>query len=376
MKHRYLISSIIIIVLFLSLSLSAWLKADTDFSYSERRPLEKMPPLTLETVLSGDFTGKFEGYSTDQFPWRDKWRTLKAIAKFYIFNQKDNNDIFIHDGYASKLETEINGTLLDNAETKLNYLYNTYVKDKAGRVFFSVIPDKSATLADKGGYPSLDYNEIAEDMKGRFDWAEYIDIYPLLDYTDYYKTDTHWRQEMIVDVAEKLASAMGATVEKDFEEITLDQDFYGVYYGQSSLPLPPDKITYLTSSVIENAVVYNYEELVSNPTLTKPSATGVYDMAKLDSKDPYEMFLSGASFLVRIENPACDSGRRLIIFRDSYASSIAPLLLESYSEVILIDTRYVMPHFVGNFVTKADFEGADVLFLYSAMLLNSSSTLR
>ena len=157
------------------------------------------------------------------------------------------------------------------------------------------------------------------------DWATYIDIYPLLHYSDYYSTDTHWSQDKVVDVAQTIADAMGATVEKDYESITLDKDFYGVYYGQSSLPLHPDKITYLTSDTIEGCLVYNYEK-DNGKTPGK-----VYDMEKLNSKDPYEMFLSGASALMRIVNPSNDSGRKLIIFRDSYTSSLAPLLVESYS---------------------------------------------
>lgn len=358
-----------IIVIF-GLSVAAWFKPADEYSASERRPFAQFPELTVSTVLKGDFTAKFEDYATDQFPLRDDFRTLKAIAKFYLFNQKDNNDIYIHDGQASKLDTEIRESSIENALKKMNYLFETYVKGNTNKVYFSVVPDKSLTLAPEGGYPSLDYVALADRFKNGLSWAEYVDIFPYLDYSDYYKTDTHWSQDKIIDVAETLASAMGATVEKDYESITLDKDFYGVYYGQSSLPLPPDKITYLTSDVIENCVVYNYEK-DNGKTPYK-----VYDMEKLDSKDPYEMFLSGASALIRIENPSNDSGRKLIIFRDSYTSSLAPLLVESYSEVVLIDIRYIMSSFIGAFVTPEDFKDADVLFLYSAMILNSSESFK
>jgi hypothetical protein len=73
---------------------------------------------------------------------------------------------------------------------------------------------------------------------------------------------------------------------------------------------------------------------------------------------------------------ANESGRRLIIFRDSYTSSLAPLLVDSYSEVLLLDTRYIYPHMLGSFVTPEEFTDADVLFMYSAMILNDSNTLR
>ncbi len=370
MKKRYIISSLVMIVILFALSLTAWFKPADEYSTSERRPFAQFPELNSKTLLSGEFTTKFEDYATDQFPLRDSFRTLKAIAKFYAFNQKDNNDIYIHDSQASKLDTQIKESSIQNALDKMNYLYENYVKGKTDKVYFSVVPDKSMTLAPEGGYPSLDYGEIASRFENGLDWAQYIDIYPYLHYSDYYTTDTHWSQDKIVDVAEAIAAAMGATVEDSYETVTLDKDFYGVYYGQSSLPLPPDKITYLTSDTIENCLVYNYEKDNGK------AAGAVYDMEKLDSKDPYEMFLSGASALMRIKNPSNDSGRKLIIFRDSYTSSLAPLLVESYSEIILVDIRYIMSSFIGSFVTAEEFKDADVLFLYSAMILNSSEAFK
>ena len=370
MKYRFLISSILLAAVLLGLSVAAWFKPADEYSTSERRPFAQFPEVSVENVLDGKFTSKFEDYATDQFPLRDSFRTLKAIAKFYLFNQKDNNDIYIHDGQASKLDTSIKESSITNALDKMNYLYETYVKGKTDKVYFSVVPDKSLTLAPEGNYPSLDYNALANRFKTGLTWAEYIDIFPHLHYSDYYTTDTHWSQDKIIDVAETVAGAMGATVEKDYEAVTLDKDFYGVYYGQSSLPLPPDKITYLNSDIIDGCLVYNFEKDNGK------TAGKVYDTEKLDSKDPYEMFLSGASALMRIVNPANESGRKLIIFRDSYTSSLAPLLVESYSEIVLIDIRYIMSSFIGSFVTPEDFTDADVLFMYSAMILNSSEAFK
>ncbi len=42
------------------------------------------------------------------------------------------------------------------------------------------------------------------------DYANYIDITKTLDITDYYKTDTHWRQEKLPETAAVLAESMGA----------------------------------------------------------------------------------------------------------------------------------------------------------------------
>jgi len=96
-------------------------------------------------------------------------------------------------------------------------------------------------------------------------------------------------------------------------------------------------------------------------------------MEKAYGKDPYEMFLSGTSALIEIENPNAKSDKELVIFRDSYASSIAPLLVEGYSRVTLVDIRYIQSSFLGNFV---EFDNQDVLFLYSTSLINNSTSMR
>ena len=85
------------------------------------------------------------------------------------------------------------------------------------------------------------------------------------------------------------------------------------------------------------------------------------------------MFLSGGAAVLEISNPAGQKGRELIVFRDSFGSSMVPLLINDYETVWVLDTRYVNPALLGNFV---DFHGQDVLFLYSTLILNSSSALR
>ena len=58
-------------------------KPATDMSQSERRKLTQFPELTLETVTDGSFMTDFEKYTLDQFPLRDKFRTLKSVTALY-----------------------------------------------------------------------------------------------------------------------------------------------------------------------------------------------------------------------------------------------------------------------------------------------------
>ena len=65
--------------------------------------------------------------------------------------------------------------------------------------------------------------------------------------------------------------------------------------------------------------------------------------------------------------------KELVVFRDSFGSSIAPLLTPYYNKIIMVDLRYMDFKFVKE---KLNFENADVLFLYSTLIINSSDILK
>ena len=68
--------------------------------------------------------------------------------------------------------------------------------------------------------------------------------------------------------------------------------------------------------MLEGCTVYDYET---------DSTGGVYDLTAAE-KAPYDLFLGGPKALLRIENPAANNDRTLIVFRDSFGSSLVPLL--------------------------------------------------
>ena len=150
----------ILTVLWLTLVLGAWFGPTHDISESERRKLAQMPEITVESILSGKFMTKFEDFTLDQFPLRDTFRTLKALVHYDVLMQGDNNDIYVADGYAAKLEYPLNESSLSGALQKFNHIYDKYLKDTNSKVFVSVVPDKSLYLAQSDGYPSMDYQNV------------------------------------------------------------------------------------------------------------------------------------------------------------------------------------------------------------------------
>lgn len=364
MKTQAKWTVLLLAVLFFGTSVVCWVKPAGEYSEAERRKLKQFPELTLETIAEGKFMTDFENYTLDQFPMRDGFRKLKAWVSQNIFRKADNNDIYVTDGYAVKMEYPLKEEAVQYAGERFRNIYEKYLKDSRSSIYMSFIPDKNYFLAEKSNHLSFDYEKLYEMMQKEMPYAEYIDITGLLQIEDYYKTDVHWRQEEIVDVAEKIGQAMGITLNSSYEKKTLKDDFFGVYFGQSALNLPGEDLHYLTNGVLEQCTVYNYE---NNQTL------GIYDLEKASGDDPYEIYLSGPVSLLKIENPNAETEKELIVFRDSFGSSLVPLLAEGYKTVTLIDIRYIQSDFLGNFV---DFMDKDVLFLYSAVVLTNSETLK
>ncbi len=361
-KNRILILSLLA---FLAVaSVIVWVKPVDDFSDSERRPLKQFPEVSLEEVLSGDFMSEFESYVTDQFPERDYFRKLKSIFSSKILGQKDVHDIYIVGEYASKMEYPLHEDNVERAVGRFQYVYDRYMKDTNVSTYYAIIPDKNYFLAEANGYPSMDYEQLFEIVQNGLNGMKEISIADLLSIEDYYKTDSHWRQEQILDVSNRILEVMGNKAINEYDLQTVDVPFYGVYAGQLGLAMDSESILYYTNPMLENCTVYDYETDRSGK---------IYDMDKARGKDPYEMFLSGPKSLLTIENPNGLSDKELIIFRDSFGSSMAPLLVEGYAKMTLVDIRYIHPDVLGKYIS---FEDQDVLFLYSTSVLNNGDTMK
>ncbi len=363
-QKKALLRMIPVVLLFIFLCVFAWVKPSQDMSLAERRPLAQMPQITWDKLTGGKFMTDFESYTTDQFPLREPFRKLKSFIQFNLLGQKDVNDIYIAEGSAVKIEKPVNDKAVQTNSDKIRDIFENYFAPSGSKAYFALVPDKNFYLAEKHGYPGMDYDHLLDLLKQTTDFAQWIDLTGTLDITDYYTTDSHWRQEEIGKAAQALADALGVDIAQEYQQKVARKDFAGVYAGQSALPIPVETMYYLTSDVLNGATVYDLET---------DKTTGLYDMEELYGRDPYDLYLSGAAALQIIENPACDNDRELVIFRDSFGSSMAPLLVPGYSKVTLMDIRYMASSLISQYVPA---EGQDVLFLYAPGIMNSSNLLK
>lgn len=328
------------------------LLTDGDISRAERRKLMQISQITSADDL--------EEYLLDQFPGRDGFRTLKSLWTYYVLGQKDNNGIAFRNGSAAKLETQLDEKQVQMFVDKFNSLQKKYFPDS--KTFCAVIPDKAYYFS---ACPRMDYEKMMTMLEDGLTDMQVSPLFDSLSVSDYYATDSHWRQEQLQGVLEKLEQILNVELpDTDTYKQTVLPGFYGVYHGQAALPMAAEDLVYLENEVTEQAVV-------TGPELK--GTQGIYAPEKFSGTDGYDVFLHGAQAIQYLENPLAETDRELILFRDSYGSSLAPLLLPAYKTITLVDMRYVNPILLEQLV---DFGNKDVLLLYSTTLINGASILQ
>lgn len=358
-KIKDIVVTIIFLFTVISLFLINVIKEDTDISVAERRKLATMPELTTKSLFDGTYFKKFDSYVTDQFVERDAFRKIKIDIE--LSTKGEYNNLYLYDDYIIEEIFPLNSNSINNLTNKINYIKDTYLNDNSN-IYYTIIPDKNYFV--NNGNLKLDYNKLQDMMKSNLTNLNYINIFDKLTLDNYYKTDTHWKEEDLFNVANTIANQMNFDITNNNNVVNTITTFKGSYAGRLSVTKDIDTIKTISNPSTLNSSVYNYE--------TK-KYTDIYDYTKINSLDKYDIYLSGAVPIIDITNNNTSSDKELIVFRDSYGSSLIPLLIEGYKKITVIDIRYISSKILNKYI---DFNDQDVLFVYSILTINNSFSIR
>lgn len=353
MKNKILV--IVFICFIFSFSFLGIIVPDEEISISERRKLTSFP----EFEFSNEWISDVDKYLLDHFVLRDRFRSLKANYNYVVLGKLDNNGIYLKDNYIFKSNYPTNKKSISNFINTINKLSSYLSEDN--NVYMMIIPDKNYYL-ESDDFLKIDYDYLYKEV-GKLGYRM-IDIRNVLSLDDYYETDTHWRQERL----DKVIKEMSYYLDFDYQDISYDvktyDDFYGVYYGESAISRKLESLTYLTGDMFDEVDVWYLEN---------DSINTIYNEEKLEGLDAYDVYLDGASSFITITNTKSSSDKELVIFRDSFGSSLSPLLVAYYSKITIIDNRYITSDVFTNYI---EFTNQDVLFMYSSLLVNDSGSLK
>ena len=344
----------------------------------ENRRLEQKPELSLQALLSGEYQRHYETYLTDQMFLRDRWVNLAAGMEL-LAGRKEINGVYIgKDGYLLEAyvpsdyepaRTEENISLLAGF---LNYAVRTYgnkhvtcmmVPSKARALpqklpaFASVhdVADTITALEKQLEYPRILLNE---EQTMRDHQQEYI----------YFRTDHHWTALGAYYAYCDWAEKTGHTVRplEDYDRETAFTDFYGTTYNKAHIPVPADRVE-LFHDPAQQAIHVSIDQG------DVESDSFYFRKEALEGFNRYNVFFSKNAANIEIHTTA-DTGKCLLVIKDSFANCFVPFLAEYYDKIIMTDCRYSKEN-VRKFL-KSHPEITDVIVMYNVEKFMRDTNLR
>lgn len=351
-----------------------WLLPRRSFSENEKRVLSEAPQIDAAGIADGSVFRSIESYLSDHFPGRELW----VGANAYLENAEGRGateDIVrgTDDWLFTAPVSDDRETLWDNMQA-----ITTFAEKQSVPVTMMAVPSAGAVVSDKLPalhlpYPDADLLEEARRIAGNT--LHWVDLYTDFCSAEqperlYYRTDHHWTTEGAYRAYCLMMEELGqSSVPRD--DFTVEQitDFYGTSYSKSGLWLTePDTLELWTDSDIQ-AVTTVYDANRADPVTRE----GMFFREYLEDADKYPVFLSGNHARVHIETNA-DSGKRLLVIKDSYAHALAPFLAEEYSTIDLIDLRYFKQQTISSWLEENPAD--EILLVYGLSSLAEDKNLQ
>lgn len=340
-----------------------------EMSDTENRVLAKAPVLTLSSLTDGSFMKSFEAYLSDHFPFRDEViKTKTAIDR--LFGKKEENGIYIgKDGFLFEKQTEYDEKRVSAITKAMNAFAKKY-KDVSTTAL--IAPNSSCILSDllPVGISFEDQGRQLEKIREELDRIDFVNCTENFKKQKdrqslYYRTDHHWTTraaKLAFDQLVKTWKLDTKGINYSFSTVTVD--FQGTLSSSSAVTNSKDKIEIcIPDSKQSNYVVY-FES-------SERKTVSLFESEKLNQKNKYEVFLGGNFDKVVITTDS-ESGRSLLIFKDSYANCMLPILTPIFSEIVVIDPRYYSDSLEK---VMQEYSFTHILFLYNLNTFLSDTSL-
>lgn len=341
-------------------------------SVAENRELQQRPSISLSRLLDGKFATEYTKFLSDQFINRDG--LIKIKAKFDLMTGKKE----INGVYIAKNDYLMEGFKRSDDNSTLSKLseINKFTNNNTGlKVSMMLVPNKVeiySNLLPKSN-PNNSQKEYVNFVKKNLDSK--IKVVELFDVFEknknnidlYFKTDHHWTTDGAYLAYVEYCKALNLEpINENMLERNLASDSFkgSLYYKNGAeIGFPDELYLYLNKNEDKPVLVKYYDDLKKVPSL--------YDVSKLQGRDPYEVFTGGNHTQIKIRTNI-DTKRKLLVVKDSYANAMLPFLVNNFSEITVVDLRY----FTGSLQDVIqNNELTDVLFLNNINTFNTDSSI-
>ena len=351
-------------ILIFGFTIATLILPPTQYSETENRTLAQMPSLSLESLLDGTFEEDYEEYLTDQFVARDGWIGIKTAVERAALRSESKDIYFAEDEYL--IEKHTGSFTSDTAGMNIRVLEQFAEKyaEQFGTDHMTVmiVPNAVDILKDKLPPYASPYDEEAylARIEAVLPEEVWFDAGAVLeqhcDEEIYYRTDHHWKTLAAFYTYQKWAESCGygSVSADDYTVETVTESFEGTIQSKLGIRTRKDSIElYLPVGDPLYTVQKNGSE---------EKDYSLYDYSALDTKSKYDVFFGGNQAVVTIRTKA-DTGRKILVIKDSYAHCFVPFMVTQFDEIDMVDIRYYNQK-LSELIADGNY--TDLLFLYNA----------
>lgn len=339
------------------------------FSENENRYLQEFPVPTLKTLEDKSFMSAFEKFFSDHFVLREKWIQLKNQMEI-ITNKKEINGVYLTEKRLIEHQ-ELNEDIIKQNTEAINSFAEKYKKP----TFLMIVPTAESIYTDQLPLmaPYFDQKKVIDSIYTASNKnLTCIDVFtPLLSAKNqyiYYNTDHHWTSLGAYLGYFSSAKPLGfAHNEIDkFNVEHASHDFKGTLYSKTLYEKStPDTIDLYHLSTGEPQVT-----VTVNSGQKSSEHQSIFFRNYLDKKDKYNTFLGQNEPCVSVKTDVANQ-KKLLIIKDSYAHSMVQFYMYHYSEITLVDLRYVNK--LSNYVSVDDYD--QIMFVYNFASVNTDTSI-
>ena len=358
MKQALIVLSLAGVVL---LSVFTFLSPQISYSDEQNRTLAHSPEFSLQKWMNGDFSQDTEDFLQDQLILRERFTKMatgmellagnREIGGVYIGNSRLIGNTEVPD---EKITQSNAAAISAFAEKYSGSLETSLMLVPTAQEFYASEIPLFAEPFDQTAYIQKVYQAV--------EGAACVDAYTSLAASPrdiFYRTDYRWTSYGAYVGYTALAKTLGfkAVSHDMFNVEHVSHDFLGNLYARTlygeQWEDSIDLYTFAPHSVVQ--------DVVKNTGVNTETYSSIFFRDELEGRDAGDVFLGESYPLVTIRT-SVGNGKKLILFRDSYADTMMQFLPLHYDEIVLVDLRHLNRP-LSEYINLADYQQA--LFLYN-----------
>ena len=340
---------------------------DIAFSEKENRVLQQRPALDMAAVCNGSFQKESEEWLRDQFDQRFALVQLHANLSYALGKRKLQDVIIGHNGILFQEQENPDHEQLQKKAQQLQAFAKRHTDKKLSML---LVPNKSAIwreqlpMYEQGGNQLDTLKDFQKELSSAITWIDAAA--PLMQHQKeelYYASDHHWTTRGAAVAFAAWCAAEKKKEKTEYVVYTVNDQFYGTLANASGYYRGrKDHVDIYVPKKKQELIVTYVEE-------QRKTAT-VFEQDKAASANPYDVFFGGNHGLLKTDT--AQTGKRLLVIKDSYANCFLPFLVPYYKSITVVDPRYYYDD-LDKLIKEQDIQ--EILFLYNANTFFSDTSL-